>query len=323
MQQSSVAADQLVHFAHSFADRRRRRGFTLIELLVVVAIIALLISILLPSLRQAREQAKETVCASNLRNFGIAFHTYAQENVGALCSGAFDPEISNGRDGPVDRIGWVADLVNAKTGFPAKQLCPSNPAKYNQKLGANAAGSNSYTADQARDLINRGYNTNYTQSWFMGRTEWRPQSNDYNMRRVAATQGPLRTGKWTRVTESLIPLLGDGRTDLDNTVLGERSIKTMTDGPYGGPYGTQNYADFGPAHGFGKWIGGNRDHDRTRANILFTDAHVRPFIDKDHDGIFALNDDVDPVEQRDLDESIVFDGVLSIGRRSLNAFELR
>ena len=57
-----------------------RRGFTLIELLVVVAIIALLISILLPSLRQAREQAKQVVCMSNMQQMGVAMLSYALNN---------------------------------------------------------------------------------------------------------------------------------------------------------------------------------------------------------------------------------------------------
>lgn len=59
---------------------RARSGFTLIELVVVVAIIALLIAILLPSLAAARSSAKYAVCASNLRQIGLAIHEYADEN---------------------------------------------------------------------------------------------------------------------------------------------------------------------------------------------------------------------------------------------------
>jgi prepilin-type N-terminal cleavage/methylation domain-containing protein len=59
-----------------------RRGFTLIELLVVVAIIALLISILLPSLADAREQAKRAKCGANLRSIGQAMATCGAENRG-------------------------------------------------------------------------------------------------------------------------------------------------------------------------------------------------------------------------------------------------
>jgi prepilin-type N-terminal cleavage/methylation domain-containing protein len=44
-----------------------RQGFTLVEILVVVAVIALLSSILLPSLKQARDQAKLAVCMSNCK----------------------------------------------------------------------------------------------------------------------------------------------------------------------------------------------------------------------------------------------------------------
>ena len=59
-----------------------REGFTLIELLVVISIIALLIGILLPALSAARESARNVQCLSNLRQFGVAFHSFANEHDG-------------------------------------------------------------------------------------------------------------------------------------------------------------------------------------------------------------------------------------------------
>lgn len=64
----------------------RRRAFSLVELLVVLGIIALLLAILVPSLAQARRVARDGVCRSNLRQFGISTATYSIDFRNIICS---------------------------------------------------------------------------------------------------------------------------------------------------------------------------------------------------------------------------------------------
>lgn len=60
--------------------RSRKRGFTLIELLVVIAIIAILVALLLPAVQAAREAARRSQCRNNLKQIGIAMHSYHETN---------------------------------------------------------------------------------------------------------------------------------------------------------------------------------------------------------------------------------------------------
>jgi prepilin-type N-terminal cleavage/methylation domain-containing protein/prepilin-type processing-associated H-X9-DG protein len=116
-----------------------RRGFTLIELLVVIAIIAILAAILFPVFAKAREKARQSSCASNLKQIALAMQQYAQD---------YDERFA--RHGCTWAWGYVA---NATESCYASQIypyiknyqvftCPSGGASVSPGANGNSYGNN-------------------------------------------------------------------------------------------------------------------------------------------------------------------------------------
>src|SRR6476469_2885621 len=139
-----------------------RRAFTLIELLVVIAIIGILIALLLPAVQAAREASRRTQCTSNLKQFAVALHSYADIYRGVFPAGRTTTDISvHAALLPQMEMQRLSDMINfsqswnhasnaaaCATNVPVFN-CPSDPQS---SVPAGWAGT-SYRANQGSAVL--------------------------------------------------------------------------------------------------------------------------------------------------------------------------
>ncbi len=258
------------------ASRRRpARAFTLVELLVVIAIISVLAAILFPVFASAREKARQITCASNVRQLGLGFLQYQQDNDEDLPDGIY-PSQAVSYNGLI----WAGPIY-PYVKSPGVFACPDDPVSPRTVTLAGASVT-LYPVSYA-------YNSNLMSSYYMNGVSSRLTSPAKTVMLCETTAAAFAGMNEQPVVDLAAPDEGGGIDGSGNAYgtwvqgnlspgagIGGFQASTgnsfdLETGPMGGRVATasayNNYGNYIAVSATGRHSGGS--------NFLFCDGHVK------------------------------------------------